>query len=685
VPLVSVLLAAHDDAPFLGEAVESVLGQTLRDLELIVVDDASTDRTPVLLEAIADERLRVVRNEEQAGLAASLNRGLDLAGGRYVARLDADDVALPARLERQVEHLRAEPRCAVVGSAIVDLDEEGRSGATHVPPSRPTPLRWHALFSSPFFHPTVLVDREVLDAHGLRYDPEYLESEDYELWTRLFVFADGANLKTPLVLKRVHAGQASLRRSKLQESFQRRVALREIARVAPALDSGRAELAWRIGSGRGGVSQGLARDADKVLLELLGAFERQHGVDWSVRAAAARALLRAHLPGTMRKRRRSAARRNGRDRIRVTVVSPEPTPYRAPLFDRIAALPELELTVVYAARTVASRPWQVDLNHRSVFLDGVDLPGARSLVRHDYPLTPGIFRALHESRPDVVVVSGWSIFAAQSAIAWCRLRGVPYVLHVESHDLERRAAWRRAVKGAVVPRLVQGAASVLTVGTAARESLLARGARADRARTFANTIDVPAWIERADRLDRQQPDDDLVVLCVARLVPDKGVGILLRAIAEAGQERLRLVLAGDGPQATDLARLAEELGVRLAVRGNLSEQELAQEYADADVFALLSWHEPWGVVVNEAAASALPLVLSERVGAARDLLQNGENGFLVPARDVAAAASALRQLADDAELRRRMGARSRELVRGWGYEPSVEDFVAAVREAVASR
>jgi glycosyltransferase involved in cell wall biosynthesis/GT2 family glycosyltransferase len=685
VPLVSVLLAAHDDAPFLGEAVESVLGQTLRDLELIVVDDASTDPTPALLEAIADDRLRVVRNEEQAGLAASLNRGLDLAGGRYFARLDADDVALPARLERQVEHLRAEARCAVVGSAIVDLDEEGRSGATHVPPSRPTPLRWHALFSSPFFHPTVLVDREVLDAHGLRYDPEYLESEDYELWTRLFAFADGANLKTPLVLKRVHAGQASLRRSDLQESFQRRVALREIARVAPALDSERAELAWRIGSGRGGVSPGLARDADKALLELLGAFERQHGVDLSVRATAARALLRAHLPGTMRKRRRPAARRYGRDRIRVTVVSPEPTPYRAPLFDRIAALPELELTVIYAARTVVSRPWQVELNHRSVFLDGVDLPGARSVVRHDYPLTPGIFRALHESRPDVVVVSGWSTFAAQSAIAWCRLRGVPYVLHVESHDLERRAAWRRAVKGAVVPRLVQGAASVLTVGTAARESLLARGAHAERARTFANTIDVPAWIERADRLDRQQPDDDLVVLCVARLVPDKGVGVLLRAIAEAGRERLRLVVAGDGPQATDLARLAEELGVRLTVRGNVSEEELAQEYADADVFALLSWHEPWGVVVNEAAASALPLVLSERVGAARDLLHNGENGFLVPAGDVAAAATALRQLADDGELRRRMGARSRELVRGWGYGPSVADFVAAVREAVASR
>ena len=97
-PLLSVLLAAHDDATFLGEAVDSVLGQTLRDLELIVVDDASSDETPALLAAVADERLLVVRNEQQTGLAGSLNRGLDLARGRYVARLDADDVALPERM-----------------------------------------------------------------------------------------------------------------------------------------------------------------------------------------------------------------------------------------------------------------------------------------------------------------------------------------------------------------------------------------------------------------------------------------------------------------------------------------------------------------------------------------------------------------------------------------------------------
>ena len=706
-PLVSVLLAVHDDERFVGLAIESVLEQTLHDLELIVVDDASSDGTPALLDAVADERLRVLRNEHQTGLAASLNRGLDLARGRYVARLDADDVALPERLERQVERLRADPRCAVVGTAVVELDEDGRPGATHGLPAGATPLRWHALFSSPFFHPTVLVDRELLDTHGLRYDPGYLESEDYELWTRLFAFADGGNLRAPLVLKRVHPGQATLRRSELQESFQRRVALREIARVAPALDSSRAQLAWQIGSGRGAGSPGLEHESGEALLELLRAFEGRHGVDWSVRAATARALARAGLLGRMLKlapwlpaqvvlerarrpvrersvrRRMSVARRGAPDRIRVTVVSPEPTPYRAPLFDRIAALPELDLTVVYAARTVASRPWQVELNHRAVFLEGIDVPGARLLVRHDYPVTPGIVGALRASRPDVVVVSGWSTFAAQAAVAWCRARRVPYVLHVESHDLERRARWRRAVKGAVVPRLVRGATSLLTVGTAARESLLAYGARSDRVRTFANTVDVPAWIARADRLGRQRTDEDVVVLCVARLVPDKGVDVLLRAVAEAGDERLRLVVAGDGPEAAELRRLARELGVRLTIRGDLTEEELAREYVDADVFALLSWHEPWGVVVNEAAASGLALLLSDRVGAARDLLRDGENGFLVPAGDVRAAAAALGRLADDAELRRKLGARSRELVRGWAYEPSVDDFVAAVREAAS--
>jgi glycosyltransferase involved in cell wall biosynthesis len=341
--------------------------------------------------------------------------------------------------------------------------------------------------------------------------------------------------------------------------------------------------------------------------------------------------------------------------IRVAVVSPEPTPYRAPLFDRIAARDDVALTVVYAARTVAGRDWSVQVGHPAVFLEGRRIPGAQRLLRHDYPLTPRVARALREAAPDVVVVAGWSTFASQAALAWCALHRVPYVLHVESHDLGPRPRWRRAVKGAVATPVIRNAASVLAVGSAARASALARGAK--RVRVFANTIDVGRWIERAQRL-APAPHDGVVALSVGRDVPEKAFDVLVRACEQAG---VRLEL----------------------VTGGLGEEELAQRYVDADVFALLSRHETWGVVVNEAAASGLPLVVSDRVGAAHDLLRDGENGYFVPADDVAAAADALRRLAADRDLRSRMGERSRELVRAWDYDASVEAFVEAVREAAA--
>jgi glycosyltransferase involved in cell wall biosynthesis len=332
---------------------------------------------------------------------------------------------------------------------------------------------------------------------------------------------------------------------------------------------------------------------------------------------------------------------------RVTVVSPEPTPYRAPLFDRIAR--HVDLTVIYAAQTVAAREWSVPVGHRAVFLRGIRVPGSRPLLRHDYPVTPGIVGALRRSRPDVVVVSGWSTFASQAAVAWCRVHRVPYVLHVESHDLDPRPAWRRRVKDTVATPFIRGAVSVLAVGTAARQSVLSRGA--SEVRVFANTIDVERWVTRADALPRAD-HDGVLVLSVGRDVPEKGFDTLREASGASG--------------------------VRLeTVTGGLTEEELAQRYVDADVFALLSRHEPWGVVVNEAAASGLPLVLSDRVGAAYDLLRDGENGFLVPANDPVAAADALRRLAGDAGLRRRMGAQSRELVRAWDYDASVEAFLAA--------
>jgi len=724
-----MLLAVHDGDAYVRTAIASILGQTFAELELVVVDDTSTDRTPEILEAVDDARLRVLRNDEQLGLAASLNRGLDAARGRYVARLDADDVAMPRRLQLQLARMRSAPKIAVVGSAAMELDDGGRVGPLHTMPTGAADVRWAALFSSPFLHPTVLVARDVLDRHGLRYDEEFAESEDFELWSRLLDVADGDNLLDPLVLYRVHPDQASQRRRALQREFQLRVALSGIARVAPELSPREQELAWRVGVGEP-IARGETEAAAAAYLELFSAFELRLGAGGSARAArdlmrvardvsgvasarlASQALrldpaLPAHALARRRDRRRAGSARSEAEfwlhrlasdgdaaPIRVTAVFPEPTPYRSPLLDRIAELSEVDLTVLYAAKSVVGRTWRISSAHRAVFLRGIRMPGADRLVRHDYPVTPGVVGALSESHPDVVVVSGWSTFAAQAAIAWSRLKDVPYVLVVESHDDGPRSGWRRAVKGTVVPPVVTGASGILVTGKLARNSMIARGATPEHVRVFANTVDIEDFEARAERLAGQRPAlrndlgsdvDDVIVLCVARLGPEKRLNDLVRAVAIADDRRLLLVVAGEGPERQHVERLAKELGIRLVLLGDVEWERIVELYVAADVFALLSERETWAVVVNEAAACGLPLVLSDRIGAAHDLLRDGENGALVPAGDVEAAAHALRDLAADAERRQAQGARSRALAQDWGYGPSVEGFLDAVREAVEDR
>ncbi|HET8741433.1 MAG TPA: glycosyltransferase [Gaiella sp.] len=735
-PAVSVLVAVHNGAPYLRPALESVLRQTVSDLELVVVDDGSTDETAAVLESVEDRRLRVVRSERRRGLAGALNLGLDEVRGRRVARMDADDVAFPYWLARVLARLDGPPPVVLVGAGVLEMHDAGCFGAVHVPEAGPAVTRWHSLFSSsPFFHNTVVFERDHFDRNGLRYDESFVESEDYELWTRVLAGAEADVVEAPLVAYRLHAGQASKRRAELQRELGRRVALGQIAAAAPSLSEAARELAWRFGFLQELAPDELEQGAD-AYTELVCAFDgsgRYGKKDLApVRRIAARTVARraGTVGGAARarlvrralaldpalvlhvaerrarrvraeRRARSAARETlravgvqGAGRVRAAVVLPEPTPYRTGMLDRLAERPEVDLTVVYAAPAVQRRAWEVELRHRAVLLDGRRVPGASRVLRHDYPLSTGVFRALRDALPEVVVVSGWSTFASQATIAWCRRHGVPYVLLVESNERDARPGWRRAVKGAVVPWVVGGAAEVFVVGTLARESMLARGVDPERVSVLANTVDVERLAREADALAQRrdalrdqaglQPGD-IAVLSVARLAPEKGLDSLVRAVGAAGDPRLVLLLAGSGPEREPLRTLADRLGVRLVLLPDVPWERIAERYVLADVFALLSRHEPWGVVVNEAAACRLPLVLSDRVGAAYDLLEDGRNGVLVPADDVAAAAAAIRDFAADPERRRRAGAASRELVRAWGYEPSIENFVDVVRRVAGRR
>lgn len=375
--------------------------------------------------------------------------------------------------------------------------------------------------------------------------------------------------------------------------------------------------------------------------------------------------------------------------IRVGVISPEPTPYRAPLYDRIANEPGIDLTVIYAARTVAARRWHVAPEHRSLTLTGVSLPLQR-LLGHAYPVTPSIWSLLSRERFDVVVIAGWSLFAAQAAVLWCRLHHVPYILTSESHLLDPRPRWLVTLKKVLLPRLVAPAAGWLVTGSLAAEGVAAYGADRGRVRIFANTVDVErvgAVVDKArERRDELRASlgfstKDVVVVYVGRLDHAKGVDTLVRAVGRAGGD-LCLLLVGAGSERAVLEAEAASRGLRAVFTGFVEGDDLLEQYAAADIFALLSRTEPWGVVVNEAAAAGLPLVLSSRVGAAADLVLEGKNGVVVPVDDVTATAAALSRLADDASMRARYGECARAIAADWGYLPSVVAFVESVREAV---
>lgn len=210
VPRVTVLLAVCNGEPYLGDAIRSVLGQTFRDFELLVVDDASSDGSPDTLAAFRDPRLRVVRHEENLGLTRSLNHGLALTESEYVARLDADDLSFPDRLERQVAFLDAHPEVGVVGAQGIPIGVRGRRLSRvawwHREWRRPcdgAAFDWYRMFDTPFIHSSVMFRRALVRDELGGYDESFLMSQDAELWMRAARRTRLANLDAPLVAMRI--------------------------------------------------------------------------------------------------------------------------------------------------------------------------------------------------------------------------------------------------------------------------------------------------------------------------------------------------------------------------------------------------------------------------------------------------------------------------------------------------
>ncbi|HMK11605.1 MAG TPA: glycosyltransferase [Acidimicrobiales bacterium] len=225
-PAVSVLMPVRNGGPWVREAVTSVLAQTATDLEMVVIDDGSTDDTADVLATFRDPRLRVERRAG-AGLTRSLVRALELARAPLVARLDADDVALPDRLERQRRALDDHRDIGLLGTWAREIDVTGRELRVVRPPVDDESIRRALIRANPFVHSSVMMRRTVLDQVG-GYDVSFPVAQDYDLWMRLACVTRLANLAEPLVVRRLTAGRVSVARDNDRLKAEARVRWRAV-------------------------------------------------------------------------------------------------------------------------------------------------------------------------------------------------------------------------------------------------------------------------------------------------------------------------------------------------------------------------------------------------------------------------------------------------------------------------
>jgi glycosyltransferase involved in cell wall biosynthesis len=208
-PRVTVLMSVHNEERYVGAAVESILAQSYRDFEFLIIDDGSTDGSKAAVEAFEDPRIRLVSRENK-GLTPSLNEGLELAVGEYVARQDADDVSRPTRLEQEVALLDAEADVALVGTNYTIIDDDGRTLTTTSVFTHPDDLAVAEILSNQFGHGSVMMRRAVVTDIG-GYDPGAGDIvSDYDLWLRIGRVGKLANLQEPLYQWRRREGSLSM-------------------------------------------------------------------------------------------------------------------------------------------------------------------------------------------------------------------------------------------------------------------------------------------------------------------------------------------------------------------------------------------------------------------------------------------------------------------------------------------
>jgi glycosyltransferase involved in cell wall biosynthesis len=390
-------------------------------------------------------------------------------------------------------------------------------------------------------------------------------------------------------------------------------------------------------------------------------------------------------------------------RLRIAEIISHPIQNRVPVYRELAATPDVDFTVLFLTEHGVKPTFDPGFGQTFAYdiplLEGYQHRFVPNVSRHPGPqglagaINPELARIFARERFDAVQVHGWAQASQWLSFLAARATGTPYMV---SCDAQLTGAplprGKRLAKQLIVGEIVRYAGALLCVGRENRRFWESYGARPEQLFDSVYSVDNDFFERKARearasgrreqlRVRAGAGPDDLLVLNSSKLIEDrKRMSVLVDALARLPRNVVA-VFAGDGPDRAQLDEHIRREGVRAVVLGFVNQSELPGWYAAADVLSISSEIEPWGLVANEALASGLPVIASDHVGAAADLVVPGQTGDVYPTGDATALATSLRKLLDDPALRTRMSQQCLAWIARYHPRVSAAGVVAAARAA----
>ncbi len=374
---------------------------------------------------------------------------------------------------------------------------------------------------------------------------------------------------------------------------------------------------------------------------------------------------------------------------RVAILVSVPTPYRDPLFERLARSADYDIQVLYCRDHQPNQGWRLDAPHYPArCLRNLAPAGwhGRLLIGG---INPGLGRELRAFRPDAVIVYGYNTATTLLAVLWAGKHRIPVLIRSDSNLLEEegKPPLVLAFKRLFLRWLTSRVYGFLSVGTSNSQYWLRYGAKPEKIFLARYAVDNDYFRSQAARYRtcREQIREEngwrqrFLLLYVGRLAKQKGIDVLIEAFRRISEVRadIGLLVVGEGPERTALEKRAQNLP-QVYFLGFHDWNQLPKFYAAADLFVLPSVREPWGLVVNEAMASGLPVIATQKIGSAQDLIIEGQSGYLVPASDAEAMASAIDRACESEERLRAMGEGAQRVIASWNYDATLSGFHQAL-------